>query len=279
MDSEVCKQSNCNANRRSAAHDPRLDEILGQVCEAQQSLRIKGKPAPSAYLFLVNQPFHYNPESFDAAPMIGPLGFWLPTFQPRPPTTFRQIVLGREQHPEMHALIESMKIHSDPPSTFDGQAPEFAFGDQNHPRWIVGDDYVVPNANDKDVMATLVSATAHPDTKTMHGVFQLNGEHFLVQAPMTDAEVDVYRRSPETFFGVVQAVGGRANDAYELAEFFYGTYKDTPREKLLEFLKDHPAAKAVQSWSQKNLAIFVCEQWALSAEARTDARHTTDQKT
>jgi len=47
-------------------------------------------------------------------------------------------------------------------------------------------------------------------------------------SPMTDAEIAVYKRNPETFFGVVQNVGQRANSAAELAEFFFATYKDTP---------------------------------------------------
>jgi hypothetical protein len=115
-------------------------------------------------------------------------------------------------------------------------------------------------------MATLQNATVNPATKTMHGVFQANGAHFVVQAPMTDAELAAYLRSPETFFGIVQNVGRYANNAFELAEFFYENYRDTSKEKLLEFLKDHPAIECQRNLSQKDLAVFVAEQWALGAE-------------
>jgi hypothetical protein len=250
------------------AESPMLTELLTEIEEAERTLKIRGAPAPSAYLFLINQPFHYNLTSLEGAPMIGAFGFRLDTFQPRV-ATFREVILGREMHPEMHALIESMKLHGEPPSTFDGQHPEFAFGGQERQsRWIIGNEYLVPGPNNEEVLAQLQSGVAVPETKTMHGVFQVNGTNFMVQSPMTEAEISAYNRSPETFFGVVQSLGRRANDPFELADFFYETYRDTPKEKLLEFLKDHPAIETVRNHSQKELAMFVCEQWALAADQK-----------
>lgn len=204
----------------SDANDALLDEILVEVEHAERSLKIKGSPPPSAYLFLTNQPFHYNLKSLDGAPLIGALGFRMTTFQPRGAATFREVVLGREMHPEMHALIESMQVHSEPPSTFDGQAPEFAFSNNTFPRWFVGNQYLVPGPNGEDVLAELQSASASVESGKMLGVFRFDGLHFTVESPMTDAEIAVYKRNPETFFGVVQNVGQRANSAAELAEFF-----------------------------------------------------------
>jgi hypothetical protein len=252
----------------SDTEDALLDEILVEVEQAEHSLRIKSSPAPSAYLFLTNQPFHYNLKSLDGAPLIGALGFKMATFQPRGATTFREVVLGREMHPEMHALIESMKIHSEPPSTFDGQDPEFAFSNIPFPRWLVGNQYLVPGPNGEDVFAQLQNASAHAESGRMHGVFRIDGVHFIVDSPMTDAEIAVYKRNPETFFGVVQNVGQRANSAAELADFFYATYKDTPKETLLEFLKQHPLIEKLRGLSQRELAIFICEQWALAADQK-----------
>jgi hypothetical protein len=50
--------------------------------------------------------------------------------------------------------------------------------------------------------------------------------------------------------------------------FLYEVYKDTPKDRLLEFLKDHPRIEDLRHLSQHDLAVFVSEQWALSAEAR-----------
>jgi SEC-C motif len=245
-----------------------LIEIMAQVGEAEATLKVNGAPAPPAYLFLINQPFHYNLSSMEGAPLIGALGFKLDTFQPRT-EKFGDVIRAREHHPEMYRLIESMRIHSEPPSTFDGEHPEFAFDPQaGQSRWLIGNQYLVPGPRDKEVFATLRNATAVNQTKTMHGVFEADGIHFMVQAPMSDADLAAYMRSPETFFGVVQDVGRNANNAYELAEFFYGVYKDTEKEKLLEFLKDHPSIESLRKLSQQDLAVFVSEQWALSAEAK-----------
>jgi hypothetical protein len=54
----------------------------------------------------------------------------------------------------------------------------------------------------------------------------------------------------------------------ELADFFYATYKDTPKETLLEFLKQHPLIEKLRGLSQSELAIFICEQWALAADQK-----------
>lgn len=256
------------------ANAPSVEELLAQIEEAEQTLKINGAPAPSAYLFLVNQPFHYNLAAMEGAALIGAFGFKLGTFQPRS-GTFREVIVAREQHPEMYRLIESMKIHSEPPATFDGQHPEFAFDPEaGHARWLVGNAYRVPSPNNEEVMAILQSAIVVTETKTMHGVFQANGVNFVVQAPMADAELAAYLRSPETFFGIVQPVGRRASNAFELAEFFFENYRDTPKEKLLEFVKDHPATEDLRNLSQQDLALFISEQWALSAEEQTSRSNT-----
>lgn len=245
--------------------DPAAHGILEQIEEAERTLKVRSAPAPPAYLFLINQPYHYNLASFNGAPLVGAFGFRLETFQPRI-AAFRKIVLGREMHPEMHQLIQSMKIHSEVPSTFDGQHPEFAFdAEAGRSRWLVGNEYCVPSMNGEEVNAILQSGSVSPSTRMMHGVFQADGVNFVVQAPITEAELAAYTRSPETFFGVIQNVGRRADNAFELADFFYDNYKNTPKEKLLEFLKDHPAVEKLRNLSQQDLAIFVSEQWALSA--------------
>jgi hypothetical protein len=252
--------------------------ISAQVDNAENTLTIRGNPAPSAYLFLINQPFHYNLESFEGAPMIGAIGFRLPTFKKSGPTTFREIVIGREQHPEMHALISSMEIHVEPPATFDGEHPEFAFGaSEGYQRWIVGNTYKVPRPDGIEVEAILQSASALPETKTIIGVFLADGASFVVEAPMSEEEIVAYARSPKTFFGILQDVGRRVQDVAQLADFFYDTYRNTPKETLLGFLKDHSEIERLQTLSQKDLAIFVCEQWALAADFQSKVSSGTEQ--
>src|ERR1700722_7619257 len=116
---------------------------------------------------------------------VGSIGCFIhgvDSFQPRT-GGFRDVILGRQQHPEMNALIESMKIHSEAPSTFDGEHPEFVFDRQaGEVSWLVGNQYLVPGPDNVEVMATLQSATVSPQGETMHGVFQTSGVNFVVNA-------------------------------------------------------------------------------------------------
>ena len=51
-------------------------------------------------------------------------------------------------------------------------------------------------------------------------------------------------------------------------EFFdslYETYQKTPKEKLLEFLKDHADSQKLRDESQEELAIIFCERMAYAA--------------
>jgi hypothetical protein len=265
------------ANSVTDLEGPIFTHVLDQVDEAERTLKVGGSLAPPAYLFVVNQPFHYNLYSQKATPTVGALGFRVPTFNPRRPESFRDIVLGRDEHPEMHALIESMKMHSEAPSTFDGQHPEFAFSENAEPRWIVGESYLVPGPDNEDIEAVLQSAIAVSEQRTMHGVFLANGGNFLVQAPMTEAEVGAYNRSPHTFFGVVEKVGRRAENGLELAEFFFETYQHTSKDRLLEFLTAHADIERLRTLSQRELAIIVSEQWALSAEMTAKAGKITNE--
>lgn len=57
--------------------------------------------------------------------------------------------------------------------------------------------------------------------------------------PITEAELDVYRESPETFFGVYEPKS-KIEDPGTLYEWLLSAYKDTQHARLLEFMKDHP---------------------------------------
>jgi len=51
-----------------------------------------------------------------------------------------------------------MRIHSEIPATFDGTPPELAFSDQKQ-RLIIGEKYLIPDANGVERPGKLTSAT------------------------------------------------------------------------------------------------------------------------
>jgi hypothetical protein len=67
----------------------------------------------------------------------------------------------------------------------------------------------------------------------------------------------------------------RSDDPVDLFYFFYETYKETPKERLLEFIKDAPDFDDFERLSQKDLAEAVCERWVHSVIQRSDKKQST----
>jgi hypothetical protein len=94
----------------------------------------------------------------------------------------------------MHQLAASMQKHSEIPVTFDGQAPELAFSNQI-PRLIVGERYVVPNAQGKEQHGTLTQAVVMGSNAM--GIYALdNGQSVIASTPLTEAELNSTTENP-----------------------------------------------------------------------------------
>ncbi|MBU1978399.1 MAG: SEC-C domain-containing protein [Gammaproteobacteria bacterium] len=103
---------------------------------------INGQPLPSAYLIVTNTPWEHHLDSSSFRCGLDIDGFQIPDFKANVTTTLRAAIEARDHHIEMHELIQSIKDHSDIPSTFDGEIPEFAF-DEDVPRLLIGQNYLV----------------------------------------------------------------------------------------------------------------------------------------
>jgi len=229
----------------------------------------RGRNLPPAYLFITNRPYHHDlggtghrrcfiAEGFHIADFKGDATF----------ATLRAAVDARDAHIDMHRLAESLAKHNEIPATFDGESPELAFG-RNPDRLIIGRRYLVPGGSGLDVPGTLESAAVMERERLAYGVYALdNGQRIKATVPLTDAELSAYRRHPETFFGVVEHVPKQISDGVDLYDFFYASYRDTPRERLLEFLSTAPDLEDLKKLSQPELARILAERYAYSTFAR-----------
>ena len=194
-------------------------------------------------------------------------------------TTFpsiRAAVRAREKHAEIIALEQSMIDHAFLPSTFDGQLPSVAFGDGNTPRLLVGQRYLVPDTDGQQIAGVLEDAVVLTNERQAYGIYKLNnGKRIIATSPLTPDELEDYHRHPDTFFGVYKKVSGRSDNPVDLFYFFYETYKATPKERLLEFIKDAPDFDDFKDLSQKDLAEAVCERWVYNVIQDTDKKQTT----
>ena len=270
-----------NALRKKAKHErvifidvnitDFMKEVLNIVKELkrkEKTLKIDGQLAPSAYVFVTNHPFEYDLEGISEHRAGFAHGFKIPEFDfDFRFTNIRDVLKARDRHKDMFALVKAICEHEEIPSTFDGEAPEFAFaGKDAPPRLLIGEKYAIPGPEGKDIEGFLVNATVSEVEKKIFGAYHTKeGKQIICTNPMTDEELIAYRRQPNTFFGVNLKQGGKARDPLDLFDFFYENYKNCPREKLLEFLKDRHDLENIKTLSNEELLITCCEAWVYSA--------------
>jgi hypothetical protein len=171
----------------------------------------------------------------------------------------------------MYDLLESMRVHQEIPLTFDGEIPEFAFGESAATRLIIGKKYGIPGADGKLVEGVLQSAIVNEARSEATGIYRLNdGKQLMATSPLTPNELAAFKRHPDTFFGAHLKQGRKVESPLDLFDFMFESYKDTPKEKLFEFMKTHPNIASLRKMPQTELAILYCE---LMAESVARAAH------
>ncbi len=229
------------------------------VNRAGAELTIGGAPLPPAYVFVVNHPYHFNPESTEGASCLAGLPISMPDFNPRH-GRFGDFIRSRKAHAEMHAFMVAYQEHGDPPATFDGTAPELAFEPRGEEPLLIGNTYLFPDEDGQERPMVLEHAIMDVPGKKMVGTFRTaDGKQVIGTVPVTDTEIRAYERHPTTFFGAVQRVSGNAETPLDLANFMYETYQHSTKEKLLEFMAGHPEIEHFKTLSQEELAILFVE--------------------
>lgn len=237
-----------------------FDEPLANLKAKEISMTIDGEPAPPAYVFLTNHPYHFSLETADFRWAILAEGFKIADFTGAGLSTIREALRARRKHADIIKLLSSIQEHYDIPSTFDGEFPEFAFQGEGTPRLLIGHKYVIPDANGNEVVGELVEADVSESQKIAYGIYKLaDGQSVISTCPLTDAELSAYRRHPDTFFGVYAPTKKRAETPLELFDFFFDSFRNTPKERLLELLADHPEFERLKEESQEELALTYCE--------------------
>lgn len=232
-----------------------------RILRRAQTRQIDYHPAPPAYVFLSNVPDQYNLEDTCFSHFTVGEGFNIADFGPDVGfESLRAAVRAREKHIEVFQLMQSLREHSRIPITFDGALPSHAFDESISPLKI-GHEYRVPRPDGKEALGTLTMATVLADRKLVYGEYMLeSGENIIATTPLTDDELLDYRRHPDTFFGVHAPQGRRIEGPLEIFDFFFSSYKNTPRETLLELLKTAPDFDELRKLGQKDLVEICCER-------------------
>jgi hypothetical protein len=259
-----------------------VDDALQTFRKKESSLTIQGASAPSAYIVLTNHPFVYNLENSNFNRAVVAEGFKIPDFGHRVPfPSIRAAREARDRHSDMFSLMDSVRTHYEIPSTFDGEIPEFAFGETTN-RLVVGQLYQVPDKDGSPLVGQLVDAIVVENERLAYGTYKVgDGRQIIVTNPLTEEEIRAYRRHPDTFFGVLKEDGEQIDDPLELFDFIHKVYRQTSKEKLLEFMKGYPDMERLKAMQQEELAVIYCEgivEHMLSERAAADAQRSAESK-
>ena len=232
---------------------PHINEQL-EACEKE--ITIDGQPAPEAYVFVTNRSFLHDLDGTAGVDLWTAGGFRIGDFPPgKNAGTMLDMVEARDRHIEMHWLLKALQAHREIPTTFDDRLPEELFGDVPDVRLEIGQTYAVPDADGNEVAGVLEDAIVIEPKKLAYGTYRLeDGRRLMVTAPLSDDELAVYKRSPETFFGELKHVGKGIKEPLEAYDFIFGTYSKTPRETLLGFMTEWPDFDVLTSLEQPELA-------------------------
>ncbi len=184
--------------------------------------RYEAKELPegaSAYLFVTNIGFHRNLDSAPAPAML-PFGLGIPDFNRPGYVRLSEIYRQKRKHIDAHHIGESFLNYTKFPTTFDGSLPSEAFGAASS-RVKIGESYLFQNVGGVDMVGTVTYATVQEsEKKAAIAVTFTDGTSRILMQPMTDAEFGDYKAHTDAYFGKILPVPKKAENQYDLFEFF-----------------------------------------------------------
>lgn len=251
-----------------------METVTADLQQAEGDLLIDGQPAPSAYVFMTNRGFLHALDDTNWSEFDIVAGFKIHDFPPgRGSRSILDAYKARERHIEVHWLYTATDTHRQIPSTFDDRLPEEAFSDEliNRPR--IGDTHLVPDGQGSNMPGVLIEALVMEHERKIFGQYHLvDGRRILCSFPISEGELTVYRRDPDTFFDVISTVPKGLKTPLDCFDFLAGSYFQTPREKLLEFMTEWPDFSRMKGLTQRELAELYCDRMATNMWAETNSR-------
>ncbi len=224
--------------------------------------KLNGVPLPPAYLFVTSRPHELALEATNIPSCALVEGFQIDGFKiDTVYPSVRDAHRSRKAHEDIHQLLDSMRQHTEIPTTFDGTAPEIAFSGQKHARLSIGETYLVKDVNGVERPAKLITATVANEQSIAYASYQLDtGESIIGTVPLSPEEVAAYRRHPDTFFGVELKVPRKIKTPMDLFYFFMEGYKNTSRERLLEMMSTHADIEQLRDLPKEDVIEIYCER-------------------
>jgi hypothetical protein len=238
-----------------------------------EALDPQAQRLPPAYIVMTNTPWEHSLDGTQWRQCALADGFHIDEFKlDHEFPSLRAAIDGRQAHIDMHDLLKSMQTHEEIPSTFDGENPELAFADVPH-RLLIGNKYLVPDADGTEVVGTLTSAVVmETDRIAMCAATIDDGRAIMFKASLSEAEMAAWKKHPDTFFGEVSR-NHHSETALDFYDFLMSSYAGTPKSKLLEFMASASDFEELSKLEQPALASVYCERLATNMFADSGASH------
>ena len=235
---------------------------------AEAALYVRGKLAPPAYVIISNRPCIWGDAQraqIDSRRRLrlqdsGLLAAQALHIDPR----------GGEGAKRKHAAVEdvfrAIRDFSHVPSTFGDDLPEERLAPEGAAadRLRIGARYITKAESGEERTGVVVDALVMEAwKKIIVTIRQDDGSgDMLYEQPLSDAELDIYRASPDTFFGVLRPVSKGIETPLDAFDFFYKAYRTTSRERLLELMASWPNSETFACMSDEDLLDHYCDRWA-----------------
>jgi hypothetical protein len=249
---------------------PDIPPYVQQVFDSLRRYEVTdpaAKRLPMAYIFVTNDSWVNQLDGTSWRRMLIADGFRINDFKlDHVFPSLRAAIDSREAHTEMHGLLQSIRQHSEIPSTFDGGNPELAFVNTEN-RLLIGNTYMLPEEGGGEVECILQSAVVVETEKIAFcGVNTFDGRGILVRVPLSESELAAWKRHPDTFFGEMSR-GRKIETVLDMYDFLMKTYSKSSKVKLLEFLKGSLDIAELAKLDQAELAKVYCERIAIQSFA------------
>ncbi|MCR4379205.1 MAG: SEC-C domain-containing protein [Rhodospirillales bacterium] len=222
------------------------------------------KDGESAYVFVTNFCFHNALQETFAGHAALTYGLGIDDYFKPIHYTLKDAWRVKQKHIDMFDLKDSLHSYPQIPNSFDGDLPPVAPGDRDRVK--IGQAYDFEGTG---VVGVVTSATVVESEKKIYiAVHGQDGKSCILTEDISDQELEVYRAYQDTYFGVVQPVSKDSKTPYEFFEWMLGAYKDTPKDKFIEWMKGAPDWEELKHLSQEELALEYCERATYSAMSK-----------
>jgi len=256
-----------NRAERPTADAPPVWErdIHMEVARCEQDLTIGGAPAPPAYVFSTNRGYLHALEGPEWAEFAIADGFKIADFPiGKGCSTILEMHRARNRNIEVYWLLQAGFHYNEIPQTFDGKTAEEAFQTASSKRIRIGDLIRIPLADENDVPALIVDAVVDQGNSNVLATCKTDGQYVQVILPLSEVELAIYKREPDTFFGVVKPTNREMRTPLDWFDFVASSYSTARKETLLDWMKASPNITDLRLLSQEQLAEIYCDRVATS---------------